>query len=65
VLELAATGEPRGGVTLVHEYSDQTVGMDLKMGDWTVPLPTHNYVWALVNYHPPKQVACNWRISSA
>jgi hypothetical protein len=42
------------GVAVVHEYSDQTVGMDLKMGDWTVPLPRHNYVWALFNYHPPK-----------
>jgi hypothetical protein len=42
------------GITLVHEYSDETGGNDLKFGDWELPLPRQNYVWAMINVHPPK-----------
>jgi len=42
------------GITLVHEYSDETGGNDLKFGDWELPLPRRHYVWALIAVHPPK-----------
>ncbi len=42
------------GITIVHEYSDETGGADLKLGDWQLPLPRQHYVWAMVSAHLPK-----------
>lgn len=42
------------GMTLVHEYSDETAGADLLLGGWELPLPRRHYVWALVNAHLPR-----------
>lgn len=42
------------GVTIVHEYSDETAGNDLRFGDWELPLPRQHYLWALVNAHLPR-----------
>jgi hypothetical protein len=42
------------GVTLVHEYSDETAGADLKLGSWELPLPRQHYLWAMVSAHLPK-----------
>jgi hypothetical protein len=42
------------GITLVHEYSDETAGADLKLGEWELPLPRQHYVWAMVSAHLPK-----------
>ena len=42
------------GVAFIHEYSDETAGSDVKIGDWTYFMPRHNYLWAMLTYHPPK-----------
>jgi hypothetical protein len=42
------------GVTIVHEYSDETAGNDLRFGDWELPLPRQHYLWAIVNAHLPR-----------
>jgi len=42
------------GVAFIHEYSDETAGTDVKIGDWTYFMPRHNYLWAMLTYHPPE-----------
>ncbi len=53
----------RFGVTLVHEYSDQTAGNEGKLGDWTLPLPKQHYGWILATVHIPKPLdGLNFRL---
>lgn len=41
------------GLTLVHEYSDQTAGSDVALGDWELPLPRRHYLWGMLTVHAP------------
>ena len=42
------------GIALVHEYSDQTAGIDGKLWGGSIPLPQKHYAWALFNLHVPE-----------
>jgi len=41
------------GLTLVHEYSDQTAGVDAAFGGWELPLPRRHYLWGMLTVHAP------------
>ncbi len=42
------------GFTAIHEYSDETMGSEGKLGDWTLPFPRKHYFWGMLSGHPPK-----------
>jgi hypothetical protein len=42
------------GIHGMYEYSDQTVGIDAKLGDWSLPLPRRHYLIAEIVFHAPK-----------
>ncbi len=56
VTSLGYDWSSRFGVTGMYEFSDQTAGADVKMGDWTLPLPRQHYVWFMASVHLPKPV---------
>ncbi|MCP4674232.1 MAG: hypothetical protein GY854_01675 [Deltaproteobacteria bacterium] len=41
------------GLCGIYEYSDQTGGADVMIGNWTLPFPRKHYVWALATIHIP------------
>jgi len=42
------------GVSLVHEYSDETEGTGKKLWGWDLPLPEHHFLWALLSFQAPE-----------
>jgi hypothetical protein len=41
------------GVSFLHEYSDQTAGIDAKIGDWTYFMPRKHYLQTKITYDLP------------
>jgi hypothetical protein len=39
------------GLTVAHEFSDQTKGVRGEIGDFTLPLPAQHYLWAMASVH--------------
>lgn len=39
------------GLTVAHEYSDQTPGVRGEIGAFTMPLPAQHYLWAMASAH--------------